>query len=105
MREACTSLNANFKPKITFLVAQKRHKTRLFPADPAKDGVGRMKNVPPGTIADEVIVHPTEESFYLASHEGIQVRKQRLQRLKKRPLVKWDVLFVCLGNNKTHPLS
>ena len=32
-----------------------------------------MCNVPPGTVVDSVITSPTEESFFLASHEGIQV--------------------------------
>ena len=57
---------------ITFVVAQKRHKTRLFPESPAS-GFGRMGNVPPGTVVDTEITHPTENSFFLASHEGIQV--------------------------------
>lgn len=72
IRRACTSLNENYKPQITFLVAQKRHKTRLFPVN-ERDGVGKMKNVPPGTVVDTVITHPTEYDFFLASHEGIQV--------------------------------
>ena len=71
IQRACTSLNKEYKPNITFLVAQKRHNTRLFPKNP-NEGVGRMKNVPPGTVVDSDITHPTEMSFYLVSHEGIQ---------------------------------
>ena len=46
--------------------------SRFFPENP-RDGVGRMKNIPPGTVVDTGITHPTETSFFLASHEGIQV--------------------------------
>ena len=31
-----------------------------------------MKNVPPGTVVDSDITHPTEKSFFMVSHEGIQ---------------------------------
>ncbi|CAB4068993.1 ELF2C [Lepeophtheirus salmonis] len=71
IRRACLSIDANYKPGVTFLVAQKRHKTRLFPENP-NDGVGKMRNIPPGTVVDTDIVHPTEYDFFLASHEGIQ---------------------------------
>lgn len=75
-QRACSSLENGYQPGITFIVAQKRHKTRLFPQNPQKDGVGRNKNVPPGTVVDTEITNPTEDSFFLASHEGIQVRYQ-----------------------------
>lgn len=72
IQRACKSLEADYEPGITYLVVQKRHNTRLFPENSAQ-GVGRMKNVPPGTVVDTDITHPTETSFFLASHEGIQV--------------------------------
>ena len=72
IRRACVSLEEDYNPPITYIVAQKRHKTRLFPVNP-KDGVGKSLNVPPGTVVDHTITHPTEFSFFLASHEGIQV--------------------------------
>jgi len=71
IRRACVSLEENYNPPITYIVAQKRHKTRLFPVNP-KDGVGGNQNVPAGTVVDHTITHPTEFSFFLASHEGIQ---------------------------------
>merc|ERR1719244_2601340 len=71
LRRACSTLEENYTPAITFITAQKRHKTRLFPEDP-RDGVGKNKNVPPGTAVEHTITHPTEFSFFLASHEGIQ---------------------------------
>ena len=74
IRSACAKLEEGYEPAITFIVAQKRHKTRLFPAVP-NTGTGRNQNVKPGTAVDHTITHPTEFSFFLASHEGIQVRK------------------------------
>lgn len=53
----------NYRPAITLVVAQKRHHTRLFPE-------GGPANVPPGTVVDTVIVHPTDFDFYLCSHFG-----------------------------------
>ncbi|CAN4080330.1 unnamed protein product [Withania somnifera] len=53
----------HYQPTITLVVAQKRHHTRLFPENgPA--------NVPPGTVVDTVIVHPSDFDFYLCSHFG-----------------------------------
>ena len=59
---------------ITFVVAQKRHKTRMFPAAPKGFGADRNGNVVPGTVVDTEITNPTEDSFFLASHEAIQGR-------------------------------
>ncbi|CAG0913278.1 unnamed protein product, partial [Notodromas monacha] len=71
IQEACTSLHPSYKPKITFAVVQKRHHTRLFPAD-QKDAMGRSGNVPAGTVVDQFITSPWFFDFYLVSHEGIQ---------------------------------
>lgn len=71
IRSACAKIDPDWEPPITYIVAQKRHKTRLFPVN-AADGIGKNQNVPPGTVVDHTITHPTEFSFYLASHEGIQ---------------------------------
>ena len=57
-------------PGITFVVAQKRHKTRMFPDKP--QGGDRNNNVLPGTVVDTEITNPTEDSFFLTSHEAIQ---------------------------------
>lgn len=70
MRMACTELEAEYKPAMTFLVVQKRHHTRLFCQE--RDGVGKSKNIPPGTTVDTDIIHPSERDFYLCSHQGIQ---------------------------------
>ncbi|XP_021941607.1 protein argonaute-2-like [Zootermopsis nevadensis] len=66
IRCACSSLEQGYKPKVTFLVVQKRHHTRFFPSP--EDADGRNKNVPPGTVVDREITHPIEVDFYLVSH-------------------------------------
>lgn len=73
IRRACTSLNANYKPMVTFLVVQKRHHTRFFPTR-KEDEDGKNHNVPPGTVVDSKITHPIELDFFLVSHASIQVQ-------------------------------
>ena len=50
-------------PKITVIIAQKNHHTKLFQAD-APD------NVPAGTVVDKGIVHPKQYDFYMCAHAG-----------------------------------
>ncbi|KAK3868723.1 hypothetical protein Pcinc_009930 [Petrolisthes cinctipes] len=70
MRQACMELEDGYEPGMTFLVVQKRHHTRFFCHE--HDGVGKTRNIPPGTIVDTQVTHPTEKDFYLCSHQGIQ---------------------------------
>ncbi|CAH8337728.1 unnamed protein product [Eruca vesicaria subsp. sativa] len=58
----------NYFPKITVIVAQKRHQTRFFPAT-SNDGSDKG-NVPSGTVVDTKVIHPFEYDFYLCSHHG-----------------------------------
>ncbi|CAN6997728.1 hypothetical protein IGI04_018934 [Brassica rapa subsp. trilocularis] len=58
----------NYFPKITVIVAQKRHQTRFFPDTP-NDGSDKG-NVPSGTVVDTKVIHPFEYDFYLCSHHG-----------------------------------
>ncbi|KAK6119160.1 hypothetical protein DH2020_047092 [Rehmannia glutinosa] len=73
IREACSRF-PGYKPPITFAVVQKRHHTRLFPKpDPSlSENQFLDKNIPPGTVVDTAITHPTEFDFYLCSHWGIK---------------------------------
>lgn len=75
IRRACTSLQSDYQPRVTFLVVQKRHHTRFFPTR-REDEDGRNKNVPPGTIVDTVITHNREMDFYLVSHASLQVKQK-----------------------------
>ncbi|XP_010243012.1 PREDICTED: protein argonaute MEL1-like [Nelumbo nucifera] len=73
IRKACVSLEEEYLPRMTFIVVQKRHHTRLFPADHNnRDLTDRSGNILPGTVVDTTICHPTEFDFYLCSHAGIQ---------------------------------
>ncbi|KAM5584348.1 hypothetical protein ABKV19_003957 [Rosa sericea] len=73
IRRACASLEEGYMPTVTFVVVQKRHHTRLFPADHSNRGqMDRSGNIQPGTVVDTEICHPTEFDFYLNSHAGIQ---------------------------------
>lgn len=72
IRKACATLGGeSFKPKITFVVVQKRHHSRFFCVN-YQDGSGRAKNVPPGTVVDSVVTHPVQFDYFLCSHFGIQ---------------------------------
>ncbi|XP_066333042.1 protein argonaute 1C-like [Miscanthus floridulus] len=73
IRRACASLEANYQPKVTFVVVQKRHHTRLFAHNHNdKNSIDRSGNILPGTVVDSKICHPTEFDFYLCSHAGIK---------------------------------
>lgn len=72
LREACRAVagpSSAYDPKITFIVVQKRHHTRLFPKPNEGDKNG---NVLPGTVVDSGIAHPFGFDFFLNSHAGIQ---------------------------------
>jgi len=60
----------SYRPKVTFIIVQKRHHTRIFPANPRE--ADRTGNVIPGTVVDGSIVHPYEFSWFLNSHAGLQ---------------------------------
>jgi len=71
--QACASLEANYQPKVTFVVVQKRHHTRLFAHNHNdRNSIDRSGNILPGTVVDSKICHPTEFDFYLCSHAGIK---------------------------------
>ncbi|XP_011037293.1 PREDICTED: protein argonaute 5-like [Populus euphratica] len=73
IREACGTLEEGYCPRVTFVVVQKRHHTRFFPADHSnRDQTDKSGNILPGTVVDTKICHPTEFDFYLNSHAGIQ---------------------------------
>ncbi|KAJ1294153.1 hypothetical protein BS78_01G124100 [Paspalum vaginatum] len=73
IRKGCASLEQGYLPKVTFVVVQKRHHTRLFAENHgARDQTDRSGNILPGTVVDTKICHPSEFDFYLCSHSGIQ---------------------------------
>ncbi|XVF46819.1 hypothetical protein PTKIN_Ptkin03bG0058800 [Pterospermum kingtungense] len=70
IRKACASLQEGYMPRVTFVVVQKRHHTRLFPTE--REQTDKSGNIQAGTVVDTTICHPTEFDFYLNSHAGIQ---------------------------------
>ncbi|KAI3851856.1 hypothetical protein MKW98_019855, partial [Papaver atlanticum] len=73
IHKACQSLEKGYLPRLTFIIVQKRHHTRLFPAKHGdRNTTDKSGNILPGTVVDSMICHPTEFDFYLCSHAGIQ---------------------------------
>ena len=54
-------------PKITVIIATKRHHVRFFPEKGDKNG-----NCLPGTLVEREVTHPFHYDFYLCSHVAIQ---------------------------------
>jgi eukaryotic translation initiation factor 2C len=54
-------------PKITVIIATKRHQIRIFPEKGDKNG-----NPLPGTLVEREVTHPFHYDFYLCSHVAIQ---------------------------------
>lgn len=71
---ACETMGdgESFHPDITFVIVQKRHHTRLFVDQADMNKADRSGNVPPGTVVDTEICHPSEYDFFLMSHAGLQ---------------------------------
>ncbi|XP_042206084.1 protein argonaute-2-like isoform X2 [Homarus americanus] len=64
------SVEVRPQPHRVEIIQDLKEMTKLFCED--RDGVGKCKNVPPGTVVDSGITHPSERDFYLCSHQGIQ---------------------------------
>ncbi|CAE6438640.1 unnamed protein product, partial [Rhizoctonia solani] len=58
-----------YKPKLTILIAGKRHHTRFFPTKNEDADKGNCK---PGTVVDRGVSAVYDFDFYLQSHAGIQ---------------------------------
>ncbi|KAJ4292979.1 Protein argonaute [Collariella sp. IMI 366227] len=54
-------------PKITVIIATKRHHIRFFPERGDRNG-----NCMPGTLVEREVTHPFHYDFYLCSHSAIQ---------------------------------
>nr|GEX56115.1 protein argonaute 5 [Tanacetum cinerariifolium] len=73
IRNACVSLEENYLPRVTFIVVQKRHHTRLFSSNNNdRSNTNKSGNILLGTVVDTKICHTTEFDFYLCSHTGIK---------------------------------
>lgn len=58
------------RPKITVVVAEKRHHIRFFP--PPGQAGDKNGNPVPGTLVEHDVTHPRENDIYLCSHVAIQ---------------------------------
>ncbi|XP_022851308.1 protein argonaute 5-like, partial [Olea europaea var. sylvestris] len=73
IRRACFSIDEHYLPTVTFVVVQKRHHTRFFPANHGdRNTTDKSGNILPGTVIDTKICHPSGFDFYLCSHAGTQ---------------------------------
>ncbi|VAH30859.1 unnamed protein product [Triticum turgidum subsp. durum] len=69
IKKACASLDPCYSPRVTFVVVQKRHHTRLFSDNyDVVSTIYGSGNVLPGTVIDKEVCHPTDFDFYLCSH-------------------------------------
>lgn len=60
----------DYKPKLTFIVMQKRHHCRFFPAEGSRrDTTG---NCVPGTVVDRTVADASNFDFYLIAHNAYQ---------------------------------
>lgn len=57
-------------PKMTVVVAEKRHHIRFFP--PQGNASDKNGNPVPGTLVERDVTHPWENDMYLCSHVAIQ---------------------------------
>lgn len=72
IKDACNKMQKDYNPKITFIVAQKRHSVRFNDPQAPPDRNGNPNgNVQPGTVVED-IGHPTLFDFYLVSHHALQ---------------------------------
>ncbi|KAG6402000.1 hypothetical protein SASPL_138868 [Salvia splendens] len=63
IRKACSFLEANWRPKFTVIVSQRRHHTKFFEAD-----LGA--NVPSGTTVDSKVCDVQCTNFYMCPHSA-----------------------------------
>jgi len=69
IEDACTELGIA-RPKITVIIATKRHHTRFFPI--SAEAADRNGNLAPGTLIEKGVTHPVDFDFFLNSHAAIQ---------------------------------
>lgn len=60
--------------RLTIVVMQAHSNYRIYP-EYIQQGSASQQNVPPGTIVDVDIVHPTQTEFIIVAHKSIMVCK------------------------------
>jgi eukaryotic translation initiation factor 2C len=70
IQRACDSVQEGYKPKLTFIIVQKRNHVRFFLQDPSQgDREGRLLA---GTVVDSQVCSPREFDFFMCSHAGLK---------------------------------
>lgn len=59
--------------RLTIIVLQAHSNYRIYP-EHIQQGSASQQNVPPGTVVDLDVVHPTQTEFILVAHKSIMVR-------------------------------
>ncbi|KAK6855717.1 Protein argonaute [Apiospora arundinis] len=59
-------------PRVTVMIATKRHHVRFFPNPNDKTSADKNANALPGTLVEHDATHPFHWDFYLSSHSAIQ---------------------------------
>eukprot|EP01023_Acetabularia_acetabulum_P010514 TRINITY_DN14786_c0_g1_i1.p1 TRINITY_DN14786_c0_g1~~TRINITY_DN14786_c0_g1_i1.p1 ORF type:complete len:455 (-),score=70.80 TRINITY_DN14786_c0_g1_i1:353-1717(-) len=70
IKKACTTIESDYNPPVTFIIVQKRHSTRFFPL--RQQDQDRNGNVKPGVAVDTGICSPINWDWYLTHHQTIQ---------------------------------
>ncbi len=75
LRAAFEEVEADYTPRLTFVVCGKRHHARFFAGGAAAPAAGKgsagrggATNPPPGTVVDTGVTHPRQFDFYLVAH-------------------------------------
>ncbi|KAF1783873.1 Protein argonaute, N-terminal [Phytophthora cactorum] len=85
LRKAFKMISEGYNPPVTFIIVNKRHHMRAFPANPRD--ADRKGNVVPGTVIDTGIVDSHRFDFFLYGHSGIQGTKQDVSGRRAAPHV------------------
>ncbi|KAJ1901877.1 hypothetical protein LPJ66_000433 [Kickxella alabastrina] len=79
MYRGCALVDPQYRPRITLILARKRHHARFLPGgDSEAGGAGDeaggtrvLANCPPGTVVTAGVCHPGISSFFLLSHQSV----------------------------------
>ena len=71
IRKACAEV-LDDQPKITCIVAVKRHHTRFYPTDAKGADPSHKNNIKNGTVVDRGITVPKRWDFFMAPHVALQ---------------------------------
>ncbi|KAI3545869.1 piwi domain-containing protein [Colletotrichum filicis] len=71
IRQACTTMYGNRRPKISIIVSVKRHQTRFYPTSEA-DMDPKSRNIKNGTVVDRGITQARYWDFFLTAHTALK---------------------------------